>query len=486
MRDLGYSLETAVADIIDNSIAAGASHIDIWCAPDSDPLALAIVDNGRGMTESELIAAMRPGSTSPAEVRARTDLGRFGLGLKTASFSQGRRLTVVSRQSRATCAAIWDLDDLAASDDWLLSIPTERELTGLPWLDRLGETGTLVVWEKLDRLSESVEGTDRSDLISTKLVALDRHLSLVFHRFIDGDLPGRASGSSKLSIRLNGQKVVSFDPFCRNERATQPLPVEKLVVQGEEIEIRPYILPHHSKLSPVTWRYYKDRSDFLSNQGAYVYRNGRLMAWGDWFRMIPKGEATKLARVQIDFPSTLDPLWTIDIKKSRAQPPPAVRERFKRIIERIAGRSVRVHRGRGEQLLDASASPIWTRSIGREGVIYYAPDFTHPLIEAALDAVPDDKRSLVRNAFSALGAAFPVDSVYADFADDPKRVSLNGSDIDDRAKVIRSLKDILDPDGRLGRERFSKLVLSTGLAGRSLEEIERLARSAYNEATGGT
>ncbi|WP_241766900.1 ATP-binding protein [Hyphomonas oceanitis] len=475
LRDLGYSLETAIADIIDNSISANATKVDIWCAVDAEPLALAVVDDGHGMTEDELIAAMRPGSTSPTEARSAGDLGRFGLGLKTASFSQGRRLTVVSRKGGATSAAIWDLDALAEHDDWILSLPEPEDIESLPWLETLGDHGTMVLLEKLDRLAEETEGQARSDLLSGKLVVLQRHLSLVFHRFIEGDTVDRR----KLKFRVNGIVVESFDPFCRGQTATQELPVERMSIDGETIEIRPYILPHHSKLSPQTWRYYKDRSEFLSNQGAYVYRNGRLMAWGDWFRMIPRGEATKLARVRIDFPSTLDALWTIDIKKSRAHPPPAVRARFKRIIERIAGRSVRVHQGRGERILQPGASPVWTRTVGRDGMISYAPDFDHPLLRAAIESAGPNSEAPVRTALLALGAAFPVDAIYADFADDPKRVTLARDNPDELRETIAGLKSVLDPDGDMEPRDFARLVLSTGLAGRSIEVIDAVSLELY-------
>src|SRR3546814_1140154 len=128
-----------------------------------------------------------------------------------------------------------------------------------------------------------------------------------------------------------------------------------------EVRLQPYVLPHHSRLSASEYDYYQDRSDFISNQGGYVYRNGRLMAWGDWFRLVPKGEATKLARVQIDFPNSLDEAWTIDIKKSRARPPHGVRERLRQIINRITARSVTGHRGRGQKLFQERQAPFWGR-----------------------------------------------------------------------------------------------------------------------------
>lgn len=472
LRDIGYSLETAVADIIDNSISARAAKIDVWCAIDVAPLALAIIDDGWGMSDAELVAAMRPGSVSPKAERAAGDLGRFGLGLKTASFSQGRKLTVVSRKNGKTSGATWDLDQVSEKDEWSLGILDSSDISSVPWITSLGETGTLVVWEKLDRLAEDAEGDARSDLLAAKIVELARHLSLVFHRFLDGTAPDRR----RLEIRVNGQKVVAFDPYCRDETATQKLPIERAQCGDKQIEMRAYILPHHSKLSPETLRFYRDRSDFLSNQGAYIYRDGRLMAWGEWFRIIPRSEATKLARVQIDFSSDLDHLWTIDIKKSRAVPPPTVRSDFKRIIERIAGRSIRVHRGRGEAILGAATLPMWMRSVDRDS-IRYSPNLEHPLIKASLSAMPESSRRLLENTLLALGSSFPTEAVYTDFASEPEKMRPEEALLsdDEMAAQLRSLKDALGGSSQIDNATFAKLALSTKAFGSDYERILRLA-----------
>jgi hypothetical protein len=325
MRDLGYSLETAVADLIDNSISANATSIDIVCELGGSRPYLAILDNGRGMSPDELIDAMRHGSANPKLRRGVHDLGRFGLGLKTASFSQCRSLTIASRKGGAMSGAEWDLDRIDGADDWILLILDDKEIAALPHVAQLGTHGTVVVWRNLDRLFEDEIGTRRDDIVNEKLDLVERHLALVFLRFLAGEINGR----KRIVITLNGHSVQPFDPFCRKNKATRLLPEDFVIVDGETVHLQPYILPHHSNLTATEYDFYQSRSDFISNQGAYIYRNGRLMAWGDWFRLIRKGEATKLARVQIDFPNSLDESWTIDIKKSRARPPLAVRERMR-------------------------------------------------------------------------------------------------------------------------------------------------------------
>jgi len=457
LRDLGYSLEAAVADIIDNSIAAQAKSVDIWCSPEGEAPCLAICDDGLGMSQDELIEAMRYGSRKSTSVRSKDDLGRFGLGLKTASFSQCRKLTVVSRKAGVTSGAVWDLEVLAG-DEWLIGVPNAKELERVPWLDRLSTRGTLVVWERLDRLSENQTAAELSELINDKLMHLTHHLSLVFHRFLSGDL-GR---TRKLAIRVNGHSLTGFDPFCRTNKATQPLPNQAVIIGSSRVEIQPYVLPHHSKLSRKEYEFYRDRSDFLSNQGAYVYRNGRLMAWGDWFRLVPKGEATKLARVQIDFPTELDESWTIDIKKSRAFPPPAVREQLRQIIGRIADQSSRVHTGRSRRLFHRDALPMWTRYAAR-GSVRYAPNEDHPVFAAFAASLSESQRQGFRSVMEVLGTSIPVEAIYTDYSGTPQDVQTRKDDQDEieATAKLRSLREIVDPKRALNAEQFRRIVQST-------------------------
>ena len=379
MRDIGYSLETALADLIDNSISADASTVEIFCIVAAEPPYVAIIDDGHGMDKRELFLAMQHGGVSTSATRTKKDLGRFGLGLKTASFSQCRSLTVISKKKGGDPVGLcWDLDVVAEKNDWLLRKLSDKEISEIPHISNIGEQGTIVLWHKLDRLFEGEEGSKRSGVVDSKLETVRRHLSLVFHRFLHGEL--RSLGFNKLEIKLNGYRIEGFDPFCTNNMATQTLPTQVVHVGNSRVAMTPYILPHHSRLTAAEYDYYQDRSDSLSNQGAYVYRNGRLMAWGDWFRLAPKGEATKLARVQIDFSNDLDEAWTIDIKKSRAQPPRQVRDGLRQIIEEGSKTSVRVHKGRGKKYFQETAAPFWERYADRELGISYKINKEHPMI----------------------------------------------------------------------------------------------------------
>lgn len=473
MRDLGYSLETAIADLIDNSISAGADMIEIICDVSSEHPLVVILDNGRGMTEGELLAAMRHGTDNPRKHRSPKDLGRFGLGLKTASFSQCRSLTVVSTKDGPICGAEWNLDRIDAADDWIISVLDEADIQALPYVGRFGKQGTAVIWRELDRLMEDEAGDRRQQIVNEKLEAAGRHLSLVFHRFLSGEVKGH----SKISLTINGHSIAAFDPFCRKNPATQILPEEIVRVGGAEVRLQPYVLPHHSRLSVIEYDYYQDRSDFISNQGGYVYRNGRLMAWGDWFRLVPKGEATKLARVQIDFPSSLDEEWTIDIKKSRARPPHAVRERLRQIITKITARSMTVHRGRGQKLFQEVSAPLWERYADQTR-IRYALNGSHLLVQRLRDRLDGEGIRHLDLLLEATSASLPVEMVYSDYSTNPREVSQAPSNQDVR-DLLYDLKRALWGDLPGNAEAFRDIVRSTRLFDAHSEIVEKYIQEGF-------
>lgn len=471
MRDLGYSLETAIADLIDNSISAGADTIDIICdVSDKNPVVV-IHDNGRGMTADELLDAMRHGTGNPRQHRSLQDLGRFGLGLKTSSFSQCRSLTVVSTRNEAICGAEWNLDRIDAADDWILSILDDVDIHALPYIERLGSRGTVVIWRELDRLLEDEDGDRRDEIVNEKLDVVGRHLSLVFHRFLSGEI----KGSPRISLAINGRPIMAFDPFCRKNPATQVLPEEIVRIGEAEVRLQPYVLPHHSRLSASEYDHYQDRSDFISNQGGYVYRNGRLMAWGDWFRLVPKGEATKLARVQIDFPNSLDEAWTIDIKKSRARPPHAVRERLRQIISKITARSVTVHRGRGQRLFQESQAPFWERYADHDG-IRFAINGQHPLIASLCARFSPEDVDLLRVLLDSIAASLPVEMIYSDFSTRPREINQTPVDESQTLERLKSLRQVLYGDGPSDPSTFLQIVRSTHLFDGQLEMAEKFIR----------
>ena len=478
LRSMGYTLETALADIIDNAITAKSTKVDIYCTFSSGQPLLCVIDNGDGMSEDEIIDALVIGGADPRDTRSKTDLGRFGLGLKTATFSQCRQLTVVSRSQGEIAAASWDLDLIEKRRDWIVSILDEGEIQSLDFVDQIPSSGTLVLWSKLDRVFEEVDPENRERFLNGKLSQLEDHLSLVFHRFLNGEV----KNFPKLKISINGHDIGAFDPFCLKNKATQILPLEKVRLGDSVVEIQPYVLPHYSKLDANTRELYKNRSDFVSNQGAYVYRNGRLMAWGDWFRLIPKGEATKLARVKIDFTNDLDAMWTMDIKKASARPPAAVRDRLKQVIARVSEGSSRVSKGHGRKLFQKNQTPIWNRYAER-GLIRYDINADHPMVLGLCESLSEQETKYLMMTLKAIGASLPSEMIYSDFSIDPKRLA---SSLNDEGTVLNEKLELLyefsKSDGSVTQDGFKVLVRSTRLFDAHEDLVENFVKNKWEDS----
>jgi hypothetical protein len=415
MRDIGYSLGSAMADIIDNSITAGADTISLFADTALGTPSLGILDNGIGMTYSQLLNAMRPGSRSPLDVRDSSDLGRFGLGMKTASFSQCRRLTVVTRHSNKVSAARWDLDYVAETDEWLVEIPDDP--MEIPWADKLGSSGTLILWEKLDRLTENENTKEVQQHLVRRLDDAVSHLELVFHRFLSGE-----RGIKKVNITLNNRALMPLDPFHSTHPATMSGPIERIRVRGHDVVVQAFTLPHHKKVSTADWERYAGPAGYTRNQGFYVYRGKRLIIHATWFGLARQMELTKLARVRIDLPSELDSDWKIDVRKSSAHPPRHVLERLRRIIETIGAGSKGVYSGRGRRLLGESRVPVWQR-LQDKNEIRYSVNIENPLIVEFVKGLRESMKQDFLGIVELVGAGLPVDSLFADIGSQPHKVS---------------------------------------------------------------
>lgn len=410
-RAIGYTLEAAIADIIDNSISASASCTDIFFFPIGDSY-IAILDNGCGMDADALETAMRYGSQNPNEERAANDLGRFGLGLKTASLSQCRILTVVSKQHNIIEARCWDIDHVIKAHDWsLIILDSEQEINSIPKIEELRklESGTLVVWQNLDRLQIGELDFKRS--MGKKMDDVRIHLSLVFHRYINGE-----QGIKKMQIRMNNVSVEAADPFL-SKHNTQIMSDEVISVNGSKVVVKPYILPHISNLNNDEISALGGKEGLRKSQGFYIYRNKRLLIWGTWFRMMRQAELSKLARVQIDIPNELDSLWTLDIKKSTAMPPEEVRNNLDSVIERLAEYSKRTWVFRGKKETRDSIIHVWQRFKGKQGGAYYMINRDHPLVEMFENSSPQEKRKL-ENLLNAIESELPLSSLYLDLNSD--------------------------------------------------------------------
>lgn len=413
MRAVGYTAESAIADLLDNSISARAGSIEVQYDATSEPY-VAILDDGHGMSAAALTSAMRHGSRNPSEVRDARDLGRFGLGLKTASLSQCRRFTVLSKQDGIVSARRWDLEVVQATGRWLVVVPSAEEITRLPLSGRLASqaSGTLVVWQSLDRLAAGSDDVLRE--MTVKFSGLREHLALVFHRFTEreGDEPA-------VSIRVNGLPLPRRDPFIRGNSYGQPLEGQTIRHQRGVVTVTPFVLPPISHLGPDEIELAGGREGLRGTQGFYVYRNRRLVIWGTWFRLVPKHEFFKLTRVQVDIPNTFDELWSLDIKKSAAQPPEFIRSRLKELIPHFASASQRTITYPGRKTNNrGSHVPLWLRSEPRHGTFRYDVNTEHPAIQAFASALTEQDRGNLAALLELISLAVPLEGIYADMCTD--------------------------------------------------------------------
>ncbi|WP_164280925.1 ATP-binding protein [Stenotrophomonas indicatrix] len=455
MRDIGYSFESALADIVDNSISAGARMVEIFndIHADGSPF-LAILDDGRGMRSSELTAAMQHGSRSPRDVRAATDLGRFGLGLKTASFSQCRRLTVASRVDGDLAARSWDLDLVLKKDQWLLKVLEPEEIEAIPMINLLPSTGTLVVWQGLDRLDPFENSSDDALVALNDLFANARsHLALTFHRFLAQQKEGA------VSLRLNGSPVLAADPFAQHiSPSSDAHEAEIIRMAGSTVTVQAFTLPHHQHLSPEQMSAIELGSSLTETQGLYVYRAGRLIAGGTWLGLVRKSELTKLLRVQVDVPTSLDSEWSIDVRKSRMRLPSVVRRRLRPLIERMTETARRPYTYRGRRQAAGSGLPLWQR-VEERGAVRYEVRRDHPIIEALRQAA--GSRGDVDTALLAIEATLPLESVFSDIASSPKAISQQVLSDAELAQLLATYVEAIVPGKNTLPRSIAEVILAT-------------------------
>ena len=351
LRSVGYTEEAAIADILDNSISADATEIKIVFSWDDERIVIS--DNGTGMTGEDLVSNMRIGSADPGEIRPEKDLGRFGMGMKTAAFALGKKLTVISKFNNRYANAAWDLDEVLRIG-WNLIIQDDNCLE--QYYPMLQDQGTIVIIEKLDRMIDPLNKQKSERKFYNTIRKTEEHLGLTFHRFIEED---------GIRISINENQVDAWNPFLIDNRATQELP-EEIPVSDDglhEAIIQPYVLPHKIKFQnqdeyqkaggPKGWNYH---------QGIYLYRNRRLIVYGTWFDYVKKEPAYNLARIKLDISSDSDELWGIDIKKSTASLPLYIKEAMERSIEVATEVSARVYNSRGTYTRNTtlpSLSYVW-------------------------------------------------------------------------------------------------------------------------------
>lgn len=448
LRSIGYTIETALADIIDNSITAGSGRISVRYLWNNGMPWIAVYDDGKGMDEKELIEAMRLGSKNPNEKRNADDLGRFGLGMKTASFSQCRLLTVISRKGKKLSGCEWDLDSIALnkSSDWNISTLSESELAADKTLSEFisefipnSMSGTVVLWRKMDDTHGNRSDYGGENRFSSLLDSARKHLELVFHRFL-----APALGRKRVAIDFNNTPLEAFDPFGSTIPSRQELTAEKIWIEGEVVTVQPYVLPHQTKSGSVEeYQRLGGEEGYHQNQGFYVYRNQRLIIKATWFRLIPKDELNKLIRVRVDIPNSIDHHWRIDVKKSQASPPELIRLQLKQIIKRISGSGRIVFTNRAAKIRNRHVIPVWRREVV-QGRVRYLVNEEHPIVQGLLYELSETKIQCLRACFDLINTTFPYDMYYADAANDKTEFDNDSPDLDTVKRVgvqlVRALR----------------------------------------------
>lgn len=431
-RSIGYSFESALADIIDNSLGKSADEINVLFSS-KEPQFVAVIDNGVGMTEDELESAMRYGSRSSLDVRDKDDLGRFGLGLKTASLSQCRKLTVITKKDGSYNAACWDLDYIIEKKDWSLICYTDAEVRNMPFADQIAEydSGTIVIWQEFDRIIDGAANPQK--VFHKKIERARSHVSLVFHRFMDSENIG-----TRVKIYFNHAPVEPIDPFLITNPATQPLTEQTLRIDGSVIKVKPYILPYASKVSAKDKKKLGELCDLRSSQGFYIYRNRRLIIWGTWFRLIKAQELNKLARIRVDIPNTLDSIWEIDIKKSTASLPDVIKRNLIAVVENSIGRSEKVYKYRGRSTSKDNLQHVW-ETVDNRGKFQYQINRELPIYKMLEDSLDERALGYLDSFIKTLEDAFPYGDVYYRLAKDENAVDQTGMKFEEVYKVAENM-----------------------------------------------
>ena len=411
IRSIGYNFNSALADIVDNSISAHATNIQINLIQ-SIP-AIAIIDDGDGMDENELDIAMDLGSKNPNEERAAQDLGRFGLGLKSASFSQCRKLIVTSLKNGSLNSMTWDLKEVERQKDWVIGINKAEQIDKLPYVNELLKShhGTIVQWEDFDRIKNS--NGDLSSTLNKLLLEAYEYLALVFHKFLEIE---------KIKISINGNELEKRDPFLTYRNDTQKFKAEMIPVHNSKnqqgiVEVKPYILPFAKNITPEDYKIMGGKENMRNQQGFYIYRNNRLIEWGTWLHMTVGNELYKNARIEVNIPNTLDDIWEVDIKKASATIPGIIKGPLFAHVKKAIGGSQRIYKKRGQnQSKDLGYQTIWNISEERD-TYDVSINKDNPLITQLKSQFNDEQNAMFDALIRDIEANLPKMGIYSNVAE---------------------------------------------------------------------
>ena len=404
MRFMGYSFCDAVADVIDNSISAGAKTIRVLFpkTPDERPF-VGILDDGHGMSDKELLSAMCYGSQSNEKARAENDLGRFGLGMKSASLSQCKKMTVVSRKKNKINAYRWDYDEVSKNANegkWYVLKLSDDEIGELPCYEEFEEMksdGTLVTWEDFDVIRKANGGQVFQPLTKHRDELLG-HLALIYHRFMKED---------KIKFFVNYAEITPLDPFLENRstlsHSTIKQPLKDSNGKEHFILITPYKLPFVTSMSSAEQKLIGGAENMNKMQGYYIYRGKRLIKYGTWFGLA-RHEVSKYGRVKVDIPNSMDDIWKIDVMKKSATIPPELAK----LLDKTIGDLIEVTKEKEKQVY------VWDRLEARKGFYSYSINRENYFIQAILQGLPDDQKAKVEMMLKEIERNIPIHQMHLD------------------------------------------------------------------------
>ncbi len=436
IKSIGYDINRAISDIIDNSISANAKNIYIIHHFDNEKTKIAILDDGDGMNKDELINGMRLNSKNPVDDREDQDLGRFGLGLKSASFSQCDILTVRSKKNGGDCTASWDLDLITKDNNYSLILNPERKDGEfvLELLDKFN-SGTIVLWEKLNEENFQDPNINKNKQNFNSIIAkMHEYIGMIFHRFI-----GLGGGVNISITTIDGFtdpankpiSVKAWDPYLMEK--SQKLPDE--VIDNDLVVVTPYILPYHTKISQKEQIKLEGINGQLNHQGFYVYRNKRLIIPGTWFGFFAKHNQYNTVRIRIDLPNNRDHEWMLDISKSEVSPPALILPKLKAIARNATGKAKETlafkGRARARKAKHSKDLYIWNVVDFREGKKGFQINRNHHLVRQIIDAIViKENQNRVKDLLTLIEKNLPIVAISNEFTTDQKSVEIEHSDSD--------------------------------------------------------
>lgn len=460
MRSMGYSFEAAIADIIDNSISADAKNIHIKFPVDPLHCYVSILDDGTGMSEEDLFLAMRYGCSSSEEERDLNDLGRFGLGMKSASLSQCKVLTVASKNNGVISAYQWNYDVIVSEKEWFVIELDAKDILNLYDIEELinNDSGTLIIWTDFDTIEKS-SGDVFTTLNENKIKIID-YLSLIFHRYLNDE------GDKKLSIFINNLKIKGLEPFLEKHKKTNIRQEFNLAIKDARnveryITVQPYVLPYQKDLSNSDIQLLGGIANLKTKQGFYIYRNRRLIIWGTWFG-IHRDELTKNARIRVDIPNTLDDIWNIDIKKQNASIPKTIRNYLTSAVRETMELSEKIHHHRGRiSKINDEIDYIWNRTEGREKKYTYSINRESRIFLLLKEHVDDEAMSRFEMVLEEIEKNIPFQQLYIDISrdivDDTDNVE-RLKDIENKGKMW--IKNVVDYGELTSEQAINQLFMS--------------------------